>query len=194
LTPSNDRVFDVSSPRDIDRARSASPRFAAAYDDLVAAHGLNRHYPGFDILTLDARAQVERCIELKSSGVAARVQEMTWNEWKVSSNSGLARRFYLYLIGNLRSDIPGATPFVRTIRDPVSQLRADVTVEQRTQQKVQLRVDRFREAEEMVLSVRASPGGSEREKPQQAVERRQSLAGGERRPSMSVHARSREEG
>ena len=158
--PPDDRVFDVSSPRDIDRARSASPRFAEAYDDLVASHGLNRHYPGFDILTLDTSGQVERCIELKSSGVAARVQEMTWNEWKVSSDSGLSERFYLYLIGNLRSDIPGATPFDRTIRDPVSQLRADVTVEQRTQQKVQLRVDRFREAEELVLTVKLPGIGS----------------------------------
>ena len=149
-----DRVFDVSTPRDIDRARSASIAFTLAYDDLVTTHGLNRHYPGFDILTLAPDGQVERCIELKSSGVSARVQEMTWNEWKVSSNCNLARRFYLYVVGNLRSDIPGSVPFIRTIRDPVAQLRAAFAFDQRVQQKVQLRVDRFREAEEMVLTVR----------------------------------------
>lgn len=58
-------------------------------------------------------------------------------------------------MGNLRSDIPGAIPFIRTIRVPVSQLRGALVSEQRVQQKVQLRVDRFREAEEMVLTVRA---------------------------------------
>jgi len=151
--PAEGRVFDVSTPGDIDRARKASTPFSEAYDDLIATHGLNRHYPGFDILTLAPNGEVERCIELKSSGVSARVQEMTWNEWKVSSNNKLARRFYLYLVGNLRSDIPGAVPFVRTILDPMAQLRGAVVSEHRVQQKVQLRVDRFREAEEIVLTV-----------------------------------------
>jgi len=58
-------------------------------------------------------------------------------------------------VGNLRSDIPGAVPFVRTILNPVAQLRGALVSERRVQQKVQLRVDRFREAEEMVLTVRA---------------------------------------
>jgi len=148
------RVFDVSSPAEIARARDSSSTFCQAFDDLVSRYGLNRHFPGFDILTLGPVGEVERCIELKSSGVAARVQEMTWNEWKVSSSGELAERFYLYLVGNLRADIPGALPFVRTIRNPVAQLRsAVVTAESRVQQRVQLRVDRFDEAEEVVLRV-----------------------------------------
>ena len=151
------RVFDVSSPMDIARAKDASTTFREAFDTLVSVHGLNRHYPGFDILTLSPDGEVERCIELKSSGVFARVQEMTWNEWKVSSTGALAERFYLYLVGNLRSDIPGALPFVRSIQNPVAQLRSTfVTAESRAQQRVQLRVDRFEEAEEVVLRVRSS--------------------------------------
>ena len=93
-------------------------------------------------------------IELKSSGVASRVQEMTWNEWKTAQASALRARFYLYLVGNLRSDLPAAQPYIRTIRNPFEQIAADVQVSRTTQRKVQLTVTEFREAEHLDLTVK----------------------------------------
>ena len=63
-------------------------------------------------------------IELKSSGIRARVQEMTWNEWKTAREGLLAARFWLYLVGNLRADLPQAEPYIQTIRDPFASIRA----------------------------------------------------------------------
>jgi hypothetical protein len=93
-------------------------------------------------------------IELKSSGIASRVQEMTWNEWKTAQASSLRARFYLYLVGNLRSDLPAAQPYIRTIRNPFEQIAADVQVSRTTQRKVQLTVTEFREAEHLDLTVK----------------------------------------
>lgn len=149
-------VFDVSTPERVERARRASPRFDAALGRLHEQHGVVPDWPGFDILSLDPRVagSVDRMIELKSSGVASRVQEMTWNEWKTATTSALRERFYLYLVGNLRADLTAAKPYVRTIRNPFQQMVADVQVSRSLQRKVQLAVHQFREAEHLDLSVR----------------------------------------
>ncbi|MBN1629441.1 MAG: DUF3883 domain-containing protein [Thermoleophilia bacterium] len=133
-------------------ARSRSEAFREAYRGLVQEYRLNPDHPGFDILSLRRSGGIERCIELKSSGVAARIQEMTWNEWKVS-NTGLAELYFLYLVGNLRADLPDALPFVRTIHNPVQQLLGFPMEERSTRRKVQLHVASFRQAEELVLQV-----------------------------------------
>lgn len=152
-------VFDVSKPEFVECARSKSNLFNSAIIWLKQ-FGVVPDWPGFDILTLDTRLPqiVDRMIELKSSGVASRVQDMTWNEWKTAKASTLRERFYLYLVGNLRSDLVAAQPYLRTIQNPFEQMVADVQVTQAIQKKVQLAVHEFREAEHLDITVR-SPSG-----------------------------------
>ena len=148
-------VFDVSNPESVEVARSKSPEFSAAMTWLHQSFGVVPDWPGFDILTLDPREpkSIGRMIELKSSGVASRFQEMTWNEWKTARSSTLRERFYLYLVGNLRSDLMSAQPYIRTIRNPFEQIAAAVQVSRTTQRKVQLAVSEFQEAEHLDLMV-----------------------------------------
>ena len=105
------------------------------------------------------RLEIDRLIELKSSGVCSKVQEMSWNEWKSARANQLRQRFYLYLVGNLRSDLNGSKPFVRTIRDPFEQLLAEISLNKRVERKVQLAVNLFREAEHLDLTVRDAQTG-----------------------------------
>jgi hypothetical protein len=149
-------VFDLSTPDRIARARIASAKFNSAMNTLQDKFGVSPDWPGFDVLTLDPQAPdlLDRLIELKSSGVASRIQEMSWNEWKTAASSALRARFYLYLVGNLRSDLAGSKPFIRTIRNPFEQLIADVQVNRILSRKVQLAVHDFKEAEHLDLSVR----------------------------------------
>lgn len=153
----NALIFDVSSSSRIAKARASCPHFDGAYKRLIELHQVSPEWPGFDVLTLDPTSPLElqRAIELKSSGVCARVQEMSWNEWKTGRSSELRKRFYLYLVGNLRSDLNDSKPFIRTIRDPFEQLMAEVRVNKRVDRKVQLAVSQFREAEHLDLTVRA---------------------------------------
>jgi hypothetical protein len=146
-------IFNVSSPSMIERARSRSPRFEAMMRHLQHQFEISPEWPGFDIVTLGHEEGVlDRLIELKSSGVDARTQEMSWNEWKVAAGS-LRKKFYLYLVGNLRSDLQGSVPFVRTVRDPVGQLKVDVQENRTAQRKVQLAVHLFQEAEHLDLTL-----------------------------------------
>ena len=156
-TQPNAFVFDISTPDRIDRARSASVLFDLAVKKLHNEFKISTEWPGFDVLTLDPRLpdRLDRLIELKSSGVASRIQEMTWNEWKTATSSTLRSRFYLYLVGNLRSDLDGSTPYIRTIKNPFEQLIADVQVNHAVSRKVQLAVNLFKEAEHLDLSVRS---------------------------------------
>lgn len=149
-------VFNVSNPELVEIARSKSSAFSAAMAWLHERFGVVPDWPGFDILTLDPREpnSVSRMIELKSSGVASRVQEMTWNEWKAARASTLRERFYLYLVGNLRSDLMSAHPYIRSIRNPFEQISADIRVSRTTQKKVQLAVSEFNEAEHLDITVR----------------------------------------
>jgi hypothetical protein len=148
-------IFDVSTPEAVENARRKSNRLNDALTWLQHC-GVVPDWPGFDILTLDDRLPngVDRMIELKSSGVASRVQAMTWNEWKTAKSSTLRERFYLYLVGNLRSDLAAAQPYVRTIRNPFEQMVADVQLTSATVKKVQLSVNDFKEAEHLDLVVR----------------------------------------
>jgi hypothetical protein len=152
-------VFNVSHPDLVESARTKSNQFNGAMKWLHETFGVVPDWPGFDLLTLDPRLPnaVDRMIELKSSGVASRVQEMTWNEWKTARASTLRERFYLYLVGNLRTDLTGAHPYIRTIRNPFEQIVADVQVARSYQRKVQLAVHEFREAEHLDLTVQ-KPG------------------------------------
>ncbi len=150
----NALVFDVSSPALIEQARALSRRFDAVMRRLQQEFCISPEWPGFDILSLDPQGEkaIDRLIELKSSGVDARMQELSWNEWKVAAGP-LRPLFFLYLVGNLRSDLKGSVPFVRTVQDPFGQLAAEVRSNRITQRKVQLAVRLFREADHLDLAV-----------------------------------------
>ena len=97
--------------------------------------------------------EIDRMIELKSSGVDARVQAMSWNEWKSASHSDLRAKFWLYLVGNLRADLDHASPYVRAIKDPFGSLVSETVEDQQLKRAVQLRVREFATAEHLDLTV-----------------------------------------
>ena len=144
-------VVDVHSPAVIQAAVATNVVVKRVLDDLAAV-GVSQLYPGFDILTI-ANGKPDRLIELKSSGVDARVQVMSWNEWKTARASDLRASFWLYLVGNLRSDLPHAVPYIRAIHDPFGSLVADEVSEQQLRRAVQLRVREFKQAEQLDLGV-----------------------------------------
>jgi hypothetical protein len=152
-------IFDVSTPEAVDIAVQESTRFRAALTRLER-RGLSRAYPGFDVLTLDPASveDYDRLIELKSSGVDAQVQSMTWNEWKTARDSALRTRFYLYLVSNLRSDLGDRTPYLRAIKDPFGSLWQQEIIETGVRRTVQLNVSQFALAEELTLQVKSHPG------------------------------------
>jgi hypothetical protein len=82
-------------------AEQAMHRSLVVFVGLQKEFGVSPEWPGFDILSLDPRREEvpDRLIELKSSGVDARMQEMSWNEWKVAAGP-LRSHFFLYLVGN----------------------------------------------------------------------------------------------
>lgn len=95
-------VVDVSSPAMIAAAIQVSATVKAAFETL-GEQGISELHPGFDILTIK-NGEIDRMVELKSSGVDAQVQAMSWNEWKTAKGT-LRDRFWLYLVGNLRADL-----------------------------------------------------------------------------------------
>lgn len=96
-------------------------------------------------------AEVGRLIELKSSGVDAWVQEVSWNEWKRAATVGVRQNFWLYLVGNLRSDLRGALPFVRAVKDPFGSLAGIQQQHDQRRRVMQLRVQEFKGAELLPL-------------------------------------------
>lgn len=143
-------VVDVSTPAAILRAEDhpvAKQVLLQLEQDAVS-----RIHPGFDLLTI-AAGEVDRLIELKSSGVDALVQAMSWNEWKSARNSRVRERFWLYLVGNLRADLPHAEPFVRAIHDPFGTLVGEEVRQEQVRRAVQLRVREFKTAEHLDLTV-----------------------------------------
>lgn len=82
---------------------------------------------------------------------------MSWNEWKSAGASGIREHFWLYLVGNLRADLPDALPFIRMIKDPFGVLRGDELGRDQRRQVMQLRVREFEKAEEQSLAVLQLP-------------------------------------
>ena len=148
-------VFDVSTLGALAAARGFSPTFREAFASLER-QGISTQAPGFDILTLNHHLPngIDRIIELKSSGVNARLQEMSWNEWKSAQNGDLRSLYYLYLVGNLRSDLGDAVPFIRTVHDPFAAIWAEEIHENSRSRKIQLHVSQFTAAEHLDLGVR----------------------------------------
>jgi hypothetical protein len=148
-------VFDVSTLAAIEHARSSSEQFSEALT-VLERHGLSIQAPGFDILTLNPQRpqSLDRLIELKSSGVNARIQEMSWNEWKSARHSELRKLFYLYLVGNLRSDLGDAVPFIRAVHDPFATIWAEEVQQASKSRRIQLSVTQFTAAEHLELGIR----------------------------------------
>lgn len=144
-------VVDVHTPAAIARALELSVVVKRVMENLGAS-GVSRSYPGFDLLSIRG-GEIDRLIELKSSSVDARVQEMSWNEWKSASHSDLSSNFWLYLVGNLRADLENAPPFVRAIKDPFGSLASKKVEGQQFRRAVQLRVREFETAEHLNLTV-----------------------------------------
>jgi hypothetical protein len=83
---------------------------------------------------------------------------MSWNEWKSARNSALRKLFFLYLVGNLRSDLRDAVPFIRAVHDPFSTIWAEEVVEDSRSRKIQLNLTQFKTAEHLDLGVRSVDG------------------------------------
>jgi hypothetical protein len=146
-------IVDVSSPEMIAAATAQSAIVKSAFEDL-ARDGVSGLYPGFDILTIKD-GDIDRMIELKSSGVDAQVQAMSWNEWKTARGK-LRGKFWLYLVGNLRADLQNAAPFIRAVSDPFGTLAASEQEDTIRKRTVQLRVREFAAADQLTLQTRTS--------------------------------------
>jgi hypothetical protein len=144
-------VVDVHNPDAIAAAIATSLDAKRCFEELAAAN-ISAEWPGFDILTI-RDGQVDRMIELKSSTVDAQIQAMSWNEWKSAGNEHFRSRFWLYLVGNLRSDLPHADPFVRAINDPFGCMQAAERTDTQVRTTLQLRVREFSEAEFTTVKV-----------------------------------------
>jgi hypothetical protein len=149
-------IVDVSGPNAVQAAAEQSTVVRAVLDRL-RGQGISEVYPGFDILTI-IHGDVDRMIELKSSGVDAQVQAMSWNEWK-SARGPLRELFWLYLVGNLRSDLHDSTPFLRAVHNPFGALAATESEEVVKKRIVQLRVREFAAADQLTLEVRRGGEG-----------------------------------
>jgi hypothetical protein len=145
-------IFNVATLGAVDNAAKASARFKEAMERLREL-GVSPAFPGFDVFTLDPQDEngIGRLIELKSSGVNARTQSMSWNEWKTAMHGKLCKLFYLYLVGNLRADIPSAIPFIRTIHDPFMSLGSEESETTQVRRSIQLNILEFEAAEHLNL-------------------------------------------
>jgi hypothetical protein len=144
-------IVEVHSPAAIARAEELSDAVKKVMGHLELS-GVSRVHPGFDLLAIRDGA-IDRLIELKSSGVDARVQAMSWNEWKSASHSDLRSKFWLYLAGNLRADLQHVLPYLRAINDPFGSLVGETVEDRQVRRAVQLRVREFTTAEHLDLTV-----------------------------------------
>lgn len=144
-------IVEVHTPAAIARAEELSDAVKRVMSHLEAS-GVSRVHPGFDLLAI-RDGEIDRLIELKSSGVDARVQAMSWNEWKSASQSILRPKFWLYLAGNLRADLGHASPYLRAVNDPFGSLVGETVEDRQVRRAIQLRVREFTTAEHLDLTV-----------------------------------------
>jgi len=81
------------------------------------------------------------------------MRRLDGGQHKTARASNLREVFWLYLVGNLRADLPHAAPYVRAIHDPFGTLVADEVSEKHLRRAVQLRVREFEHAEHLDLGV-----------------------------------------
>ena len=104
-----EKVWDVSTPERFEAARD-NDDVEAAIQNSPDPTAFDTDWPGFDVLTIrvdDSGApQIDRCIELKSSGRKTRKPSLSWNEWKAASTT-LAEHYYLYVARNIQTGNSG---------------------------------------------------------------------------------------
>ncbi|GAD51535.1 hypothetical protein MBEHAL_0295 [Halarchaeum acidiphilum MH1-52-1] len=126
------KVFDVHTPEMYGARREDSrlleraiQRFAARRGLSATENPLNRDWPGFDVLTIktgaDGEPVIDRCIELKTSGVNTQKPSLSWNEWK-AAGSALSEYYYLYVARNIRVGNSGDAEILE-IPQPFKRLR-----------------------------------------------------------------------
>lgn len=136
-------VVEVHTSERIETELENNSNAAEVLRDLQETAGIPLPYPGFDILTIDPNTNnAERLIELKTSGLNVRKVSVTWNEWKTAMTNEVQDRFYLYVIGNLRTDVSGE-PYIREIRNPFTQLTSREREQTQTTREVQVNVTHF---------------------------------------------------
>lgn len=144
-----DYVFEVHTERAIQEARDSNTAASPVIRRLVEEVGLPLPYPGFDILTVNPdTGEVDRLIELKSSGHDTRTPGISWNEWKTARTEDVSNHFYLYIVGNLRKDIR-SDPYIRTIRNPFELLRPETEERSETKREVKVDIRNFRKRGEI---------------------------------------------
>lgn len=128
----DEQVFDVHTPEIYNQMREEHPSLDNAIERFGDERGLsrrenplNRGFPGFDVLTIrkdaDGRAIIDRCIELKTSGVNTRKPSLSWNEWKAAGGP-LSEFYYLYVARNIRTGNSGDAELLEIPR-PFERLR-----------------------------------------------------------------------
>ncbi len=106
------KVWDVSTPETYQNARRETDLVERAIDNFLKEaeippnnNPFDTDWPGFDVLTIstgvDGVPVIDRCIELKTSGLKTRKPSLSWNEWK-AAGSTLSDRYYLYVARNIR--------------------------------------------------------------------------------------------
>ncbi|KTG11415.1 hypothetical protein AUR64_03940 [Haloprofundus marisrubri] len=124
------KVIDVHTPQTYKEARDSSPILNAAIQNFGDQNGLEENplktdWPGFDVLTLKTdeagQSVIDRCIELKTSGVNTQKPSLSWNEWKAAGGP-LSEHYYLYVARNIRSGNSGDAKLLE-IPQPFHRLR-----------------------------------------------------------------------
>jgi len=126
------KVFDVHTPEEYLKHRehselleSAIHRFADQRGLSATENPLDRDWPGFDVLTIrtddNGDAVIDRCIELKTSGLNTRKPSLSWNEWKAAGGP-LSEHYYLYVARNIRLGNSGDAELLE-IPQPFDRLR-----------------------------------------------------------------------
>lgn len=132
-------VFRVSDRSDIERARK-DLRAQPILRKLTNEIGLDRTYPGFDILTVDpdsdnSNPAIDRLIEVKSTMSDGPVK-MSLNEWSTAQRAELQSDYFLYVVTDLDIESDGR-PFIRTIESPAEILLA----QPQQQESISIEVD-----------------------------------------------------
>lgn len=146
-------VFRTDERHLIEKARDQNAE--DAIDVLELEAGIPRHFPGFDLLTVNPETgQPDRLIELKAATCRRNKPTISWNEWTTARNEWVQNResplYYLYVVGHL-SKTTNSDPYIRTIPNPFRLLDAQIEREVDVSRSVQVDVNAFSEEDVRAL-------------------------------------------
>lgn len=138
-------VFRVDERRLVEKARNGNGKKALRL--LEEKAGIPKHFPGFDLLTVNPDTlEPDRLIELKSATIRRRKPSVSWNEWTTARNKWIQDRtsplYYLYVVGHL-SKTTNSDPYIRTIANPFRLLDAQVEHDITVTQSIQVDINGF---------------------------------------------------